>query len=178
MRAVVLHVGILVGASWALGACSDPVRDSEISALGGEQPGIPKGPLHRAGQPCVLCHDGSGPGQSVFSLAGTVYQAPGSPLPLDGALVRFIDSNGTKHETATNCVGNFFVMQSDYDPVFPVWVKLQYGRVGPTPVTVQMSSPIYREGSCAHCHADKPATESAGHVYFAPAPFEPAGCGP
>ena len=169
-----------------LAACGDPVRQKAIDSLGGEQRGVPAGPLHRGGQPCVLCHDGSGPGSSVFSLAGTVYQTPGAmlpkPVPLANALVKFIDSAGRKHQAGTNCAGNFFVMQADYDPSFPVWVKLEFGFQVQgnmhVPIEQAMGSPIYREGSCAKCHGDKADAESAGRVYFAPdgVPFPPAAC--
>jgi hypothetical protein len=156
-----------------LAACGDPVREKAIDALGGEKPGVPAGPLHRGGEPCVLCHDGSGPGSSVFSLAGTVYQTKGAKVPLANALVKFIDQAGNKHQTGTNCAGNFFVMQADYDPAFPVWVKVDFGfQVTPVdphkPVEIPMDSPIYREGSCAKCHAEQESVESAGHVYLSP----------
>ena len=55
-------------------ACSsDPVRDQRIERLGPEVSGVPEGPLHRPNQPCLLCHAGAGPGDAVFSLAGTVF---------------------------------------------------------------------------------------------------------
>jgi hypothetical protein len=163
-------------------ACSDPVRDKGIESLGDEKPGVPEGPLHRPGQPCVLCHDGSGPGDSVFSLAGTVYQTEGQPVPFVNALVKFTDSVGRTHEVGTNCAGNFFVVKTDYEPVYPVWVKLQFGfQVTPgdphLPFYQPMGTPIYREGSCAKCHGSKVSAESKGPVYFAPAdvpfPFPP-----
>src|SRR5450432_160855 len=44
----------------ALVGCGDPVHDTAVSALGPEAPGVPKGPLHRPGQPCVLCHGPQG----------------------------------------------------------------------------------------------------------------------
>jgi len=159
-------------------SCSDPVRDDAIARLGGEQPGVPEGPLHRPGQPCVLCHDGSGPGDSDFAFAGTVYQTDGPPIPLSGAIVRLIDSRGVKYETATNCAGNFSVQKTDYEPVFPVWAKVIYGVAGGVPVEQVMGSPIYRERSCATCHFDPKGRESTGHVFLAPAgvPFPEDGC--
>jgi hypothetical protein len=164
---------LLVCSVWSvcivLAACDDPIRQQSIDSLGGEQPGVPKGPLHRPGQPCNVCHDGNGPGSSVFSFAGTVYQTPGTKVPLANALVRLVDSAGKKYDTATNCAGNFFVMEADYAASFPVWTKVVFGvQPGGAPLERVMGSPIYREGSCAKCHGDKEGPESAGKVSFAP----------
>jgi hypothetical protein len=164
---------------WLLGgmvlnACSDPVIDDARDALGPEQIGVPQGPLHRPGQPCLLCHDEGGPGELVMSLAGTVYRYPDAAIPLSGALVELVDSSGNTHTTATNCAGNFFVQPGDFDPDFPVWTLLRYGGV-----EVEMSTPIFREGSCGACHEPDPAPDSAGRIYFAPdssVPFPDDGC--
>ena len=153
--------------------CADPVHDERVHALGGEQPGIPPGPLHRPGQPCNDCHDGRGPGNVVFSFAGTVYRTADATTPLVGARVRFQDSSAQKYETATNCSGNFFVLVEDFRPEWPVWVKVEYGGL-----EQMMGSPTYREGSCARCHRDPPGPSSVGHVYFGPSefPFPPPSC--
>lgn len=169
---------VLAGALATLTAagCSDPVVDDAIDALGPEAPGVPQGPLHRAGQPCVLCHSSGGPGELEMSFGGTVYQYPGDPRPLAGAFVDFIDSKGATYTTGTNCAGNFFVQPADYSPHFPVWITLRYGGI-----PVEMSSPIFREGSCAACHVEPKGVDSAGQVYFAPDtsfPFPPDGCTP
>jgi hypothetical protein len=150
-------------------ACSDPVRDRNIDSLGGEAPGIPAGPHHRAGQPCLVCHDGEGPGNAVFSFGGTVYQFEDTKVPLQDAIVRLIDATGKKYESATNCVGNFFVMRTDFDPKFPVWVKVLYGHAGPVPYEIDMGTPIYRDGSCAGCHGPTATQNSKGPVYLFPA---------
>ena len=173
MRQSALLLPALLAALLPAACGVDPVREEAIDALGGEVAGVEPGPLHRPGQPCVLCHDGDGPGGAVFSLAGTIHQIQNRPAPLPDAIVRFVDSRGRQHRTATNCAGNFFVMREDYDPEFPVWVKLEFGGVEQA-----MGSPIFREGSCAACHTPKPGKESAGPVYFAPTdvPFPP-GCG-
>lgn len=173
--------GLLFAGAFLAVACGDPVRDDAISALGREAPGVKPGPLHRPGQPCVLCHDGSGPGDSVFSLGGTVYQNPADRTPLANALVKVIDSKGNTYQTATNCAGNFFVLESDFQPAYPMWVKLVFGQAGPGPLEIKMGSAIFREPSCGKCHTDPVGRESVGHVYFAPVgvPFPPpAGCGP
>lgn len=49
-----------------LAAACDPVRSDAVAALGGEAPGVPHGPTHRPGQPCLLGH-------SNFAVAGTVF---------------------------------------------------------------------------------------------------------
>src|SRR5262245_45474575 len=72
---------VLGAASAALlaGSCAlDPVHDSSVKALGGEDPEWPQGPYHRAGQPCAVCHGGQGPAKNTFLLAGTIYYTPGT----------------------------------------------------------------------------------------------------
>ena len=172
----------LASCSVVLVACNaDPVHDDRVDALGKEAPGVPPGPLHRPGQPCLLCHDGRGPGNDEFSVAGTVYQFKDSDVPLSDAIVLLLDSRTcpptkpdcNRFATATNCAGNFFVDSHDFAPVRPMWVSLVYGGIA-----VPMSSPMFRTGSCADCHHDPPSSDSVGHVYFAPTtiPFPPSGC--
>ena len=58
-------------------ACGDPVHDARVAALGDERPGVPAGPNHRPGQPCLACHGGDGP--SDVELAVAAYNAgPGA----------------------------------------------------------------------------------------------------
>ena len=153
-------------AATALAACSDPVHSRQVDDLGGEKPGVPEGPLHRPGQPCVTCHGDYGPADSEFVFAGTVYQDQMETRPLPDAKVSLVDITGKKYETGTNCVGNFFIMKNDYKPSYPVWVTIFFGTAGGEPIGKEMSSPIYREGSCATCHADPPGTDAAGHVFL------------
>jgi len=143
-----------------LGGCGDPVRDSAVDRLGPEVSGVPKGPLHRPGQPCLLCHSDAG-GEEPFSLAGTVYIDAPSATVIDGVEVHIVDSAGKKFSTVTNCAGNFIARPSDYSPDFPCWVSLRSGNV-----LREMDSPIYREGSCAACHSDPRNPASAGHVFL------------
>ena len=56
-------------------ATSNPVHDNEVAALGPEDPSVPPGPDHRPGQPCLVCHGGSGPASAQFAVGGTVYAA-------------------------------------------------------------------------------------------------------
>jgi len=141
-------------------ACGDPVHDDAVAALGPETPGVEKGPLHRPGQPCVLCHSAAG-GQQPFVLAGTVYVSADSRTPIDGAQVKVIDSLNHELVTSTNCAGNFFIRQQDFSPTAPLWINMRRDAV-----LRVMNTPIYREGSCAGCHFDPQGPASAGHVYL------------
>jgi hypothetical protein len=155
----------------ALSACSDPVRSHLIDSLGGEAAGVPEGPDHRPGQPCVACHGGDGPADAVFSFGGTVYQDQIGAVPAPDVIVRITDDKGKVHDTGTNCVGNFFVRETDFKPNFPVGVKLVFGVKDGQPLSVHMGSPIYREGSCEACHFDPAGTDTYGHVYLATMPL-------
>jgi hypothetical protein len=103
-----------------------------------------------------------------------------TPTPLSDALVLLIDARKRTYKSATNCAGNFFVMKPDFDPQFPVWVSIQFGTGGGMPLPPHaMTSPIYRDGSCAGCHVDPAGVDSAGHVFLAdvlPASIPNMGC--
>lgn len=154
-------------ASWStalliasVAACADPVLDQAIDALGPEAPGVPPGPLHRPGQPCVLCHSEAG-NASPFLLAGTVYVDATSLTPIDDVTVDFIDTFGNAFSTTTNCAGSFIVRPQEYSAASPIWVSLQRDEV-----LREMETPIYRDGSCAGCHSDPVGAASAGHVFL------------
>jgi mono/diheme cytochrome c family protein len=168
-----VSISLALVAAAALSACSDPVHTHQVDALGGEKSGVPKGPLHRPGQPCVTCHGEYGPANSEFSFGGTVYQDLVNTIPLPDAKVTLVDSNGKTYETGTNCAGNFFVLKTDYNPLFPVWTTVFFGTMEGKPIPKDMSSPIFREGSCAACHGDPAGTDAAGHVYLSEDPFMP-----
>lgn len=171
----------------ALGSgCTDPVRDEQIDQLGPEAAGVPIGPDHRPGQPCVLCHSDGGPASGKpFAVAGTIYETnkPGS----GGAAkisIQFIDArgNGPLQIVETSTSGNFYVPLQNWPtdgqplagPAFPIRVGL-YKDVDGEPVQV-MKSLINREPSCNFCHRPnlKNPTEdeidasrsSAGQVYL------------
>ena len=151
----------------ALGAgCTDPVIDDVIAEQGEESDTIPKGPLHRAGQRCVVCHEeGGAAGGSPFTLAGTVFAQPKRQVGVNDASVRFTDAAGTSFTAKTNCVGNFFVRPDEWTPRFPVLVEVVKG----TSVRA-MQSPIGRERDCASCHAlampPPDPFSQVGHVYL------------
>lgn len=117
---------------FALLSCSDPVTSGALNALPAEDPAIPIGEYHRAGQRCVVCHDPSGPASdSPFALAGTVFAQPQNTVGVDQATVAFTDSSGSSFTVQTNCVGNFFVWRPGYgsgaptwNPEFPIFVRV------------------------------------------------------
>jgi len=140
--------------------CADPVLDEAIDALGPEASGVPTGPLHRPGQPCVLCHSEAG-NAPPFLLAGTVFVDAHSLTPIDDVRVDFIDTFGETFSTTTNCAGSFIVRPQEYSAHSPIWVSLRRDEV-----LREMETPIYRDGSCAGCHSDPLGTASAGHVFL------------
>jgi hypothetical protein len=147
----------------AVAACSlDPVRDDAVRDLGGEARGIPVGPEHRPGQPCLVCHDGSR-ATPAMSVAGTVYGALDSPAPLAGVGVTLTDASGAIRTASTNGAGNFYIEASSWEPTFPLRVVIDYGQI-----TAPMSTIVGRDGSCASCHYDPPSRISVGRLYVVP----------
>jgi hypothetical protein len=162
-RALVL--AIAAGAI-AASCTPDPTHDSEVTALGGEAPGVSPGPLHRPGQPCLVCHGGDGPAKQQFAVAGTVYQALGDMTPLQGGVVQVFDVNNVEHHASTNAVGNFYIESSSW-PGYPLHgINVSY-----LDTTADMTATVGRDGSCATCHfegrgdAGRSAT-TPGHVYL------------
>jgi hypothetical protein len=136
-------------------AC-DPVSADEKDALGGEAPGVRRGPEHRPGQPCLVCHTGEPGDPPQFSVAGTVYQT-------SGAVVKLTDSTGKTATKTTNSAGNFYLLPNEFTPVYPMKAEVTYAGI-----TAVMSSRIGRDGSCATCHFDPAGPKSAGHIYIPP----------
>jgi hypothetical protein len=147
---------------------ADPVHEAAVQALGPEQPGVPQGPYHRAGQPCTVCHSSQGPARTVFSLAGTVFSAPfaasadAGPIGVDQATIGVVDDNGSEQSILTNCVGNFYVTPDVYSPAFPILVDVSKQGAG----VVRMMGHVGREASCAECHSDPSGTTSPGHIFL------------
>lgn len=176
---------LLAQAAWllacaGLGACiaTSPEEAAE-QALGPEAPGVGRGPYHRAGQPCLVCHsEEHNPGGLIYEVAGTVYQAEGKARGARGVEVVLTDAEGTELHARTNRVGTFFVRVSSsvsaptlggYEgqllvpsaPVFPLRV-----RIGPDGEGQAMQGLIWRQGSCAHCHHDSPDETSNGPIFL------------
>jgi hypothetical protein len=147
-------------------ACSDPVHDGAIAAQGKETTGVPIGEYHRAGQPCVVCHEEHGTASNaVFTVAGTVFAGPDKLVGVDGANIEMTDSGQTSWTAHTNCVGNFSVKPEQWNPKFPILVRVSKGANRRS-----MKTPIGREPSCSNCHpnvlTDLTQFGSVPHVYL------------
>ena len=140
-------------------AC-DPVHSNQVDALGGEAPNVRKGPLHRPGQPCIVCHDGALGDPQEFSVAGTVYRTQDATQPANGAIITLTSSDGSTKQTTANQAGNFYLSPNEYTPVYPMKVTVSYDGV-----PVDMISRVGREGSCNFCHTPTPGPTSAGPVF-------------
>jgi hypothetical protein len=174
--AATLSVLASLAAGLLAAGCSDPIHDGGVSALG-KDTRAPGTEFHRAGQPCGVCHQASGPASTTFTVAGTIFSQPGTFVGLNGVQLEFTDSNGNQYvdPNLTNCVGNFFVKDTDWNPFFPILVRITKAGVAQT-----MISQIGREASCAHCHAlqNPDPLSQVGHVYLGlDDPMPPTTCG-
>lgn len=138
----------------------DPVQSDAIAALGGEAAGVRRGPLHRPGQPCTLCHDGALGDPGEFSVAGTIFLTPSKRVGVNGAKVTMIDAALTTYIAHTNAAGNFYATPTQWKPAFPILsVVVESGAA-----TAQMYGEIGRSPSCATCHFDPAGPTSPGHI--------------
>jgi hypothetical protein len=150
----------LAGISLVAG-CGDPVRDALADSLGPEAPNVRPGPAHRPGQPCLACHTDGGRAQPAFAIAGTTYRERDAPNVLGHVTVTLSDADGKTLQTRSNCAGNFYLLPQEVAMREPFWVTLVFnGR------SIDMESPVYREGSCAGCHSQPVAPSSAGVVFM------------
>ena len=156
---------LLIAAMSLLLAC-DPAHDDAVDDLGPEAPGVPKGPTHRAGQPCLICHGGQGPGKPSFSVAGTIYRSRTDATGLQGAIVTLTDADGATRSFGTNEVGTFYEQASTWAPRFPLKAKVAYGGA-----TIEMKTLINGDGACGLCHRDPAGPGSVGHVFATPDPL-------
>lgn len=141
-------------------AACDPVLERGITALGGEAPGVHPGPLHRPGQPCLLCHDGAPGDPQEFSVAGTAFRTASDEQAAVGARVQLKAADGSSFTLVSNRAGNFFIEPRTWNPVYPLQVSIDYESQ-----TVSMVSNIGRDGACAGCHVDPAGPDSPGHVF-------------
>jgi hypothetical protein len=153
---------LLVLAAFLLVGCEDATHDEQVQALGGETPGVPRGPLHRPGQPCLICHGGLGPASHPFSVAGTVYAVRSQSAPAVGAQVQIEDINGSLATATTNAAGNFYVPLVTWQPTYPTQMQVSLGGL-----SQQMATHAGRNGSCAGCHTSPQGPTSPGAVYVA-----------
>lgn len=148
----------LIAAALLLAMCTfEPVGDEASADLGDEKPGVPEGPTHRPGQPCLVCH------ADDYSAAGTIYAVKGDTVGVAGASVLLSDRDGKSITLTTNAAGNFFVSKDAWNPTYPIQTSVTIGSF-----TSTMSSIIGRNGSCASCHVEPASRVSAGAVYVAP----------
>lgn len=119
-----------------------------------------RGPLHRPGQPCQVCHDGSLGSPPQFTVAGTIYKNEADRVAAVGASVLLTSVNGDTYTATTNAAGNFYVTPGQFTPDYPMSVAITSGTV-----TVKMVSLVGRSASCATCHSDPAGPTSAGHVF-------------
>jgi hypothetical protein len=143
-------------------ACQSPVEEARIAALGPELDDVAPGEFHRPGQPCLYCHGGYAREEPIMAVAGTVFATPHERVPVADVTVRLTDARGETRTATTNCVGNFFLEQNDWQPVFPLRASVICPRV---PQPRSMASVIGREGSCAHCHQGQASLDSPGWVF-------------
>jgi hypothetical protein len=159
-----LFVAVAIGAA---SACfNDPTHDQAVSDQGDDPTGHRNGPLHRAGQPCLVCHDGRGTAHAEFTVAGTVYRSHDVVTGVQNAEVTITDTNGASITALTNEVGNFYLTHDQFEPTYPVRISVAYtGPVTGARVITPMVTTIGRNGSCASCHFDPENTNTPGHVY-------------
>jgi len=159
--------------------CGDPVHDRAVEDLGGEKAGVPKGPLHRPGQPCLTCHGGEGPASFEMAFGGTVYARKDDDAPGAHADVRLLDAKNNTYDMKANCVGNFWVPRGAFLGEFPITaVATMTDSSSMTTVSNVMTTEMHRNGSCADCHLKPASPSSPGHLWalLAGSDAPPAAC--
>lgn len=171
-------VALALGAT-ITSSCFNPVHSDEVAALGDEVSGVGTGPTHRPGQPCLVCHGGTGPGSPEFEIAGTIYEYRDVPSGgVDGVAVRLTDVTGKVVQLTSNRAGNFYLAKDRETLYYPLTVELNDSRILAPPVGVKsMITTIGRNGGCAFCHVNnlnslKPEVKTTHmpHVFLNPAP--------
>jgi hypothetical protein len=162
LRALAVATIAFGAASLAAFAC-DPVQNDAVDALGDEVPGVRPGPLHRPGQPCLVCHDGTLGNPNEFSVAGTIFQNAFARTAAAGATVTLTGADGKTFEAYTNEAGNFYIQPREWTPAYPMKAAVTYQGI-----TVKMTAVIGRDGSCGKCHTDPVGPGSPSHIYIPP----------
>jgi len=156
-----LGAAVLVAVAAFGSSCNlDPVHKAAVAGLGPERDDLypANSEYHRPGEPCGLCHSDKGPADTIFKLGGTVFWGPDDyNARVDNAYVRILDANKTPRCFVTNCNGNFYIRDVDFDRMtFPLLISVERttipGKTEDTLVIKRMSSHIGRESSCATCH--------------------------
>lgn len=145
-----------------LAGCFGQPGSADEDALG-DVDHEPTGDEHRPGQPCLVCHGAEySPGGDVFEVAGTIYETIDSQTGLDDVDVIITDADDREIRLRSNRAGNFYLEEGDATIRYPLTVAIESGGQ-----RMQMTSPILREGSCAHCHTkDGPSESSVGRVFL------------
>jgi hypothetical protein len=162
-------MALALSAVLSLAAACDPVHDDAVAALGPEAPGVRRGPLHRPGQPCLICHDGASGDPQRFTVAGTVFATSGELVAAASATVALVDAKGSGTQLTTNAAGNFYATPGQYDPTFPIQVTVQ-GSGGQTvhmQTLIAGNGTVEPNGGCASCHFDPVGPNSPGHLCLA-----------
>ncbi len=159
------RLSLLAGWALLLVAACDPVHSNARDALGGEARGVAKGPLHRPGQPCTVCHDGALGDPPEFTVAGTIYARPSDRTGAANLTVTMLDSSGSRYAATTNEAGNFYVTPREWTPVFPITsVVVEATSHENATVRAVMYSQISWSSSCSSCHSDPAGPSSPGRV--------------
>lgn len=172
-----LGLALLLSTSVLWLGCESPIQDDVIDALGPELDGVPEGPLHRYGQPCLACHDAYGGAVPTFSAAGTVFATPNDDIPAENVFVLITDATGKQFPFPSNCAGNFYFDAELNDMVFPLRAEIECTLPDGTKRRNVMGTRINRDGSCASCHdRGGPTADSPGQIFCVPeqpeVPFE------
>jgi hypothetical protein len=180
---------LVTSLSTSLGCLGSTTREEERAALGDtdhhvlvdgrwEEPG----PLHRPGQPCLVCHSGAHPAEGTsFEVAGTIYERATDRYGVAGVLVTLEDAEGSYAQVVTNRTGSFMVVREgdddESDESDEGMVSARRAFVPPLRVTLErdgverpMRSFVWREGSCASCHQADEAVDSPGRIVLEDSP--------
>lgn len=127
----------------------DPALDVTLSSKKGDAIS------HNIGQNCMQCHQALGPGRGRFSVAGTLHDSEGLPLP-DGALeLRSApDGNGDLVlRVEADGLGNFYTTEALLLADMPLFPTV-YGADG---VGKNFMPFPTRSGACNVCHVGSAA---------------------
>jgi hypothetical protein len=151
------------GAMGLLASCANPVESDRVAALGANPTGQGNGPLHRPGQPCLVCHTDGGQARA-FEAAGTVYASQRSRIAVNRVLVTIVDAAGRTVHERSNCAGNFYVQEESATLTFPLHAEIECTLPDGTVKRSVMGTRIDRDGSCATCHFGNPSGVSPGRL--------------
>jgi len=138
----------VLGAAISLGGCADD--ETTAAADAGTQSctstdfdwGRGGGDM-LPGTDCNACHRSGGHAESVFSIAGTVFESTTCPTGVEGVIIRTTDATSATVELASNEVGNFYTDE----PVEPPYrFSVESGGAMTTMIATTSS------GSCGECH--------------------------